>query len=121
MNIYGFHKHAKNFGHLAQYGSDAPEIQAIHRAVPESDKAIHPDLSITPAQVIWAVREEMARSVEDVLSRRTRCLLLNARVSIDIVNTVAFIMAEELNEDDAWINHQCVAFTELANGYVLNE
>lgn len=119
LNIHGFHQHADTFGDLALYGSDAPEIEAIERDDPSMAKTLHPAFSITPAQVIWAVREEMARSVEDVLARRTRCLLLNARASIEIAPQVATIMAEEMGRDEDWVNAQVAEYEALALGYVL--
>jgi glycerol-3-phosphate dehydrogenase len=63
----------------------------------------------------------MARSVEDVLARRSRSLLLNARASIEAAPAVARILAEELGHDDAWINAQIATFTALARGYVFGD
>ena len=74
---------------------------------------------IPSGKVIWAVREEMARTVEDVLSRRTRALLLDAKASISVANTVAGMMAEELGYDSAWINEQVTTYTSLANKYLI--
>ncbi|WP_415813194.1 glycerol-3-phosphate dehydrogenase C-terminal domain-containing protein, partial [Deinococcus marmoris] len=62
---------------------------------------------------------EQARTVEDVLSRRTRALLLNARASADAAPRVAVIMAEELGQDDGWQAAQVKAYRELATGYML--
>ena len=119
LNIHGYHQHADTFGDLASYGSDAPELQAIHRDAPDTATPLHPEFSIAPAHVLWAVREEMARKVEDVLARRTRCLLLNARASIEIAPQVAAIMAEELGRDEAWAEAQVEEYKGLAEGYVL--
>jgi glycerol-3-phosphate dehydrogenase len=101
---------------LRPYGSDAAAIRALGRA-----EKIHPDLSLTATEVRWHVREEMARTVEDVLSRRSRCLLLNARSSIEAAPTVAAIMAEELGRDQEWVTHQVEAYTALARGYVFGD
>jgi glycerol-3-phosphate dehydrogenase len=101
---------------LRPYGSDAAAIRALGRA-----EKIHPDLSLTAAEVRWHVREEMARTVEDILSRRSRCLLLNARSSIEAAPTVAAIMAEELGRDQEWVTHQVEAYTALARGYVFGD
>jgi glycerol-3-phosphate dehydrogenase len=76
-------------------------------------------LGIRKVQVIWAVREEMARTVEDFLSRRTRALFLDARESIRIAPMVAEMMANELNHDKNWEMAQIKEFTELAGGYLL--
>jgi glycerol-3-phosphate dehydrogenase len=77
-------------------------------------------LRIHRMQVIWAVQNEMARTVEDVLSRRTRALLLDAAESIRIAPEVAVIMAKELGKDQDWINEQVSAYSTLAQQYILN-
>ncbi|MCF6285165.1 MAG: glycerol-3-phosphate dehydrogenase/oxidase, partial [Candidatus Hydrogenedentes bacterium] len=79
LNIHGYHQHAQEFGALAIYGSDAPAIEAIIREDNTWGEKIHPELPTIGAEVVWAVREEMARNVEDILARRTRSLLLHAR------------------------------------------
>ncbi len=101
---------------LRPYGSDAAAIRALGDPV-----RLHPDLTVTAAEVRWHVREEMARTVEDVLSRRSRCLLLNARASIEAAPAVAAIMAEELGKDQAWIDHQLETYGALARGYVFGD
>ena len=87
---------------------------------PELGEKLHPDLPYLKVEVIWAVREEMALTVEDVLARRTRALLLDARASISMAPHVASIMAKELGFRRKWRNEQVRLFTEYANGYILN-
>jgi glycerol-3-phosphate dehydrogenase len=74
---------------------------------------------VVAAQVVWAARHEMARTVEDVLSRRTRELLLDARASIEMAPRVAELLAGELGRDEAWQREQVDAYTELARGYLV--
>ena len=62
---------------------------------------------------------EQARTVEDVLARRTRALLLNAKASIAMAPAVAQLMADELDRDDAWVTSQIADYTTLATGYIL--
>ncbi|MFP6581763.1 MAG: glycerol-3-phosphate dehydrogenase/oxidase [Candidatus Hydrogenedentota bacterium] len=119
LNIHGYHQHAEHFGALEVYGSDAKRVREIEAESPENGKLLHPDLPVTAARVIWAVREEMALTVEDVLSRRTRCLLLNARASMEIAQQVARIMAVESNRDAEWETAQVESYRNLADGYVL--
>ena len=99
---------------LAVYGSDAPLIEALQR--PER---LHPRLTLTAGEVVWHVRHEMARTVEDVMARRSRCLLLDARASADAAPSVARVMAEELGRDETWEQAQVAGFRALAQGYVL--
>jgi len=64
------------------------------------------------------VREEMARTVEDVLARRTRALLLGARVSIEAAPRVAELMSQELKRDSDWQKQTVQQFKEVAQGYL---
>ncbi len=74
----------------------------------------------TAADVARAVREEMARTIEDVLARRSRSLYLDARASIAAAPLVARIMAAELGRDERWQSAQVAAFRELADGYLVS-
>ena len=95
------------------HGADAPAVAAL----PGADVRLHPDLPYSEAEARWAARFEQARTVEDVLARRTRALLLDAAASIAAAPRVAAIMAEELGRDDAWVGDQVAAYADLANGY----
>lgn len=119
LQIHGYHQNAGEFGPLAIYGSDAPAIQALILEDGTWGGPIHPELTATGAEVVWAVREEMARNVEDVLARRTRSLLLHARASKDAAPAVAKIMAQILGRDAEWEAAQFAAYSALADGYVL--
>jgi glycerol-3-phosphate dehydrogenase len=120
MPIHGYMKNRNQVGHLHVYGSDIPKIKALIGQFPELEEKLHADLPYLKAEVVWAVREEMARSVEDVLARRIRALLLDARASIAMAPEVAAIMATELGHDQAWQDEQVRIYTELASGYILN-
>ncbi|ACO47676.1 glycerol-3-phosphate dehydrogenase/oxidase [Deinococcus deserti] len=101
--------------HWKVYGTDASRIQAL----PGAQAALHPSLPYTEAEVQWAVRHEQARTVEDVLARRLRALLLDAQASIEAAPRVAALLAEELGQDAEWQAGQIQAYTTLAQGYVL--
>ena len=73
----------------------------------------------SPGDLAWAARHEMARTVEDVLSRRTRCLLLDARASVEAAPNVAAILADELGRDKDWAADEVAAYTTLAAGYMM--
>ncbi len=120
LPIHGWHQHPEQFGDLSYYGSDAPALLELVRERPELGEPLDERLPIRAVQVVWAARHEMARTVEDVLSRRTRCLLLNAQASIDIAPDVAALMAEEKGYDADWEAKQVENFTEVAEGYLLS-
>jgi glycerol-3-phosphate dehydrogenase len=102
------------------YGADADAVRALAHERAELYEPLHPRLPYRAAEVVWAARHEMARTVADVLARRTRALLLDARASVEAAPTVARLMAEELGHDEVWAEEQVEAYRELAAGYVLN-
>ena len=117
LRLHGFHTGAEAFGPLRVYGSDAPLIQELMRAEPALAEPLDAALPYTGAEVVWAVRHEMARTVEDVLARRTRALFLNARAAIRMAPRVAGLMARELDRDCAWQTRQVESFGEVARNY----
>ena len=100
--------------------NESGNIEAAFQRVPhmgshtEFAELLHPALPIRRAQVIWAVREEMARTVDDVLARRTRALYLNSRAALAMVPAVARLMAQELGRDQAWEQRQLADFQRIA-------
>ena len=110
----------KEQGWLGVYGSDAREIHKIIAADTRLGDPLHPALPYVKAEVIWAARQEMARTVEDVLARRTRALFLNARAAVEMAPVVADLMAAELNWDAAHRSQQVAAFLQVASNYMLN-
>ncbi len=97
------------------YGSDLDGI----RRLPGAETKVHDAFDLTEAEVRWAARFEMARSVEDVLARRCRALFLDARSSVAAAPRVAAILAEELERDDGWARAQIASYEQLSAGYVL--
>ncbi len=119
LHLHGWHANPEQFGELAAYGSDAPLLQDLMEASPELRDSLDERLPIRGAQVVWAARHEMAQTVEDVLSRRTRCLLLDAEASIDVAPRVAELLAEERDLPPSWAEEQVEAFAEVASNYLM--
>ena len=119
LHLHGWHEYAETFGDLEHYGADAPAVQTTLREQAEWQELLHPNLPYKKGEVIWAVRHEMARTVDDVLARRTRALLLDARASIDAAPTVAGMMASVIGLDAAWQEKQVKIYTEMARGYLI--
>src|SRR4051812_35225258 len=65
-------------------GEGDAELRTLLDADASLGQSLHDKLSITGAHVVLAVRNEMARTVDDVLARRTRALFLNARAAIEM-------------------------------------
>ena len=106
---------------MAPYGLNKEDILAISEEEENMAGFISGKLSILKSQVAWAVRKEMARTVEDVLARRTRALFLDARESIRIAPETAVIMAKELNRDKEWIERQIEDFKRVAKNYYFED
>lgn len=119
LRIHGWLKNVNREDPLFFYGSDIIAIRKLINKEPELGEQIHKDLPVVKAQVVWAAQHEMARTVEDFLSRRTRSLLLNARASIEMAPEVARLLARELDKDKDWEGEQVKAYTKLAEGYIL--
>ncbi|MDR1936917.1 MAG: FAD-dependent oxidoreductase, partial [Tannerellaceae bacterium] len=101
------------------YGSDIKYIDRLIREDSSNAELLHDDYTFTKAHVVWAVREEMAITVEDVVARRIRLLFLDARAASDIAPKVATIMAREMGKDNVWIERQVAEFRALAKNYML--
>jgi glycerol-3-phosphate dehydrogenase len=121
LHIHGYLTGVDPHGDLWVYGSDAEKIAALAEETPELARQLHPDLPYIAAEVVWAAREEMARTAEDVLARRTRALFLNAHAAIQMAPEVARLLALELGKDKAWVDAEVAAFTELAAQYMLQK
>jgi glycerol-3-phosphate dehydrogenase len=99
------------------YGSDAPLLRAQMNGT--ANTWLSEELKIHKTQIVWAVEHEMARTVEDILSRRTRALLLNARESRRIAPEVAGIIGGLLGKDEKWKAEQVESFNRLTEQYIL--
>jgi glycerol-3-phosphate dehydrogenase len=111
LRIHGYHTDAASLGPLRVYGSDAAAIRELNESA-----RLDPSLPYTEAEVIWAVRNEMARCVDDVLARRTRALFLNAGAAIEMAPRVADLIAAELGRDPELECFQQIAGHYLAGG-----
>jgi len=117
-HIHGYYLQPDELGSLSVYGSDAAAILALTKENPELARLLHPGLPYIGAEVVWAARHEMSRTVDDALSRRTRALLLNARAAVEVAPAVAALLAAELGKNSAWIEAQVAAFRALAAQYI---
>ena len=123
LRLHGYQKPtATKKAHLdawRMYGSDGEEMQRWVDHHPQWGHLLDPRLPYLPVEIVWAVREEMARTLEDALARRTRSLFLDAKAALEIAPRVARIMAEELGKDPSWEQKELRRFEELAKGYLV--
>ena len=120
LQIHGHMEEVDRSDPLYWYGSDRKQIDRLIAEEPHWGQMLSEKLHILEAQVVWAVRMEMARTVEDFLARRTRAIQLDARECIRLAPAVASIMARELAYDQDWEKMQVKALTELASARLLN-
>lgn len=116
MNLHGWTS-APNDEPFRVYGSDAAALRELLTEQPGWDQKLHPAYPYLVGEVVWAARHEMARSVDDVLSRRTRAILLDAEASREIAPRVAELLAAELGYDQAWQEQQVREYDQLVNKY----
>ena len=121
MPIHGYVKNVDYQDHLYVYGSDRVKITDLINKNPELGEQLDEKLPFIKAEVVWAVRNEMARTIEDVLARRVRALFLDARASIRMAEQVGTIMANELGYDANWVKNQVEEYTRLAKEYLLTD
>jgi glycerol-3-phosphate dehydrogenase len=120
MPIHGYRMDIDPYNDpMSPYGIDKENVLALEEENPEWEGFLSEELQIRKSQVIWAVREEMAQTVEDVLARRTRALFLNAAKSIRLAPEVAEMMAKEMKKDANWIDQQIADYHEIAKNYVI--
>lgn len=119
LHIHGYHENVEQFGDLACYGADVPALETLFRENPSFAEKLHPSLPVRQGEVVWAARFEMAQTLEDVLARRTRALLLDARASIEAAPQAAKLLAAELGRDNRWADEQVAEYRQLAAGYLL--
>ncbi len=117
LNVHGFHSAAWKFGHLSVYGADAPLVRQLQESDPAWAEPLDAALPYTGAEVVWAVRQEMARTLEDVLARRTRALFLDAAAAMRMAPRAAQLMARELRLDPDWEAAQLRSFLQTARNY----
>jgi glycerol-3-phosphate dehydrogenase len=120
LKIHGANGKTEAANDFDIYGTDAENIAKLIEQQPELGEKLHPRLPYRKAEIVWAVRFEMAETIEDVLARRTRALFLNAKAAIEIAPLIAEIMAEESNKESAevWIQEQIQIFGETAQHYL---
>lgn len=118
LHIHGWREKTEDLGHLSVYGADADAVLALSQQSPELGARLHPALPYIKAEIVWATRSEMARTLDDALARRTRSLFLNAAAAIEMAPETARLMAAELGRDSAWQEQQIRSFTEMAQQYL---
>ncbi len=120
LKIHGYLQNGNTDEDLDVYGSDAAAIRQLIGDDPSLGELVHPNLPYFKAQVVWAVQNEMAMTVEDVLARRIRMLFLDAKAAIESAPGVAKLMAKLLNKDEDWEKQEVADFIGVAEKYLMH-
>jgi glycerol-3-phosphate dehydrogenase len=117
LKLHGYMDAVDRDDPLLPYGSDKEIIQKIAEEKSSYAKKIHPKLPYIMAEVIFALRHEMAFRLEDVFCRRTRALFLDSKSTLEAAPEVAKVLAAELGFDEDWIQKELEAFHEVAKNF----
>lgn len=118
LKIHGYSNSTDVENHFRHYGTDLQQIQAIAAEQPALNTKIHQNYPFILAEIVWAARYEMARTIEDFLARRIRLLFLDALAAIDSAPIVGKYMAVELKKDETWVKDQIEKFENVASAYL---
>ncbi len=119
LRVHGHCAAPVDGGDFESYGSDAEAVRNLCAEIPGGNGLLASSLPYRAGEVAWAAREEMARTVEDVLARRTRSLLLDAPASVKAAPLVAKLLAVEMGKDQKWQEEQVKEYEGLARGYIV--
>jgi glycerol-3-phosphate dehydrogenase len=117
LRIHGWCEAADVVDGFGIYGADAGAVRSLVGSQPVYEEPLHPELPYLKGEVVWHIRNEYARTVEDILSRRTRALLLNASASREAAPAVAALLAQELGMSHHWAECQTQAYRLLSQQY----
>ncbi|MFK5856717.1 MAG: glycerol-3-phosphate dehydrogenase/oxidase [Bacteroidota bacterium] len=118
LQIHGYHQHAHIFGLLSKYGSDAIKIEDLINENKAYKEVLHPNHNIIIGEIIWSIRNEKSRNIEDFLARRSQLLIIDAKASIEAAPVVAKVMAKELGMSHRWRKNQVHQYMEIAKNYL---
>jgi len=118
LSLHGFAWQRNPNDPLFIYGLDADKIHGLIINNSKLKELIHPLLPYSYAEIEWIIKNEMAITLEDVLARRTRSILLNAKASVECAPDVAKFIANIMGKDELWVNEQISNYREFAKGYL---
>lgn len=100
--------------------STSKNIYIKGRGIYSKSDTIHPSLPYSMADIIDIVNNEMVETLEDLLLRRTRCILLDVEATRQIAPIVGKKLQSHLNESNEWLSFQLQNIHKLLNIYSIN-
>jgi glycerol-3-phosphate dehydrogenase len=104
---------------LRRYGTASSEVLALADGRPELLEPVVAGLPYIGAEVLYAAREEMAGTLDDVLSRRTRATIQRAQPTMDAASAIATLIAPDMGWDEAETREQVARFTDACQKELL--
>lgn len=118
LRVHGYTESLKYGDVFSCYGSDAEILHDMISQHPQWAEKLHPNYDYCLAEIVFSVENEMAMTVEDILARRSRLLLLDAQAAVEAAPKVAQLMRNLLAESEQWEEEQLTSFLNLASGYL---
>jgi glycerol-3-phosphate dehydrogenase len=97
----------------SRFGSNSDVVRRLMSSDARLTEPLVPGLPYVKAEAIHAVTHEFATTLDDILSRRTRCLLFDRDASLSAARSVAELVAPVAGWDRARVDHEVAAFTEI--------
>jgi glycerol-3-phosphate dehydrogenase len=97
---------------LGRYGTETDAVLAVAEGRPELLEPVVAGLPYTGAELVYAAREEMAQTLDDVLARRTRAVIQRAHATMDAAPAAASLLAPEMGWTTRDSTDQATRFTE---------
>lgn len=120
LKIHGFLQPIDPFNPLNKYGTDQTILLNLYKEEPSLREQLHPHLPYTIGEIVFAIRYEMAKTIEDILARRTRALFIDAKAAIESSHEVGRILAKELGKTLFDMEGEIHQFSAMAKNYCLN-
>ncbi len=118
LKLHGYQENLNVDDPRSAYGSDISNLEQLEAEHPEWAQPFSESLCLRPSEVVWAARNEMAQTLDDVLTRRSRCLFLDARETLKIAPEVANLLAQELKQNENWVTAQLQNFERIAQHFL---
>jgi glycerol-3-phosphate dehydrogenase len=110
------HPHAHLLG---RYGTESAAVLALAEGRPELLEPAIAGLPYMRAELVYAAREEMAQTLDDVLARRTRAVIQRAQPTMAAAHAAATLIAPDMGWDEETASNQAAQFIETCQKELL--
>ncbi len=97
--------------------SNSINIDIIGKGLYSDIDRIHPSLPYTMDDIKDIIKNELVMTIEDILCRRTRCLFLDSKATLEVMTPIGNMLKTHLDKTDEWLSEQIAAMTKLIDNY----